>query len=185
MNNKKNQCSCGEQKKRSSQQCINCRRSTFTPVATTQCLQCFNDTTNPKFCGRSCAAIWNNTRNPKRKPQSKCYSCNGPARYKSKYCKTCLSKLPPPILKRSLGEIQGLAKYQISAQIRSNARSIMKKSGILYACRICGYSTHVEVSHKKAINSYGPEALISEINNLSNLEYLCRNHHWEHEHGYL
>jgi len=35
--------------------------------------------------------------------------------------------------------------------IRVHARKVMKDAQVKYACRVCGYSTYVEVCHIKAI----------------------------------
>ena len=69
--------------------------------------------------------------------------------------------------------------------IRINARKVMKKANIVYACKICGYNKYVEVCHIKAIAEFEPLALIREVNSLSNLAYLCPNHHWELDNGLL
>ena len=52
-------------------------------------------------------------------------------------------------------------------------------------CAVCGYSIHVELCHKKPISEFKDKALLSEINAEENLVYLCRNHHWEFDNGYL
>lgn len=57
----------------------------------------------------------------------------------------------------------------------------MKKAGIPEVCRKCGYDLHVEVSHIRPIHSFGLQSRISEINDLTNMEYLCPNCHWEFE----
>jgi predicted HNH restriction endonuclease len=43
----------------------------------------------------------------------------------------------------------------------------------------------VEICHIKGIAEFSQNSLISEVNALSNLVALCKNHHWEHHHGYL
>jgi len=63
--------------------------------------------------------------------------------------------------------------------IRVHARKVMKDAQVKYACRICGYSTYVEVCHIKAIADFLSAQTISEINSLNNLVYLCPNHHYE------
>jgi len=57
--------------------------------------------------------------------------------------------------------------------------------GLLKQCAICNYSMHVDACHRKAINSFPDDALIQEINNTTNLIGLCKNHHWEFDHGFL
>lgn len=63
--------------------------------------------------------------------------------------------------------------------IRINARKVMKEANIAKVCKKCGYDKYVEACHIKAICDFAPSALISEINSLDNLMYLCPNHHWE------
>jgi predicted restriction endonuclease len=52
-------------------------------------------------------------------------------------------------------------------------------------CAICGYSNHVELCHIKSIAHFSETAALEEINSLSNLIYLCPNHHWELDNGLL
>jgi hypothetical protein len=57
------------------------------------------------------------------------------------------------------------------------ARKEYIKSGKPLYCIVCEYDKHIEVCHKKPINSFDNNALISEINDINNLEALCPNHH--------
>jgi len=53
-------------------------------------------------------------------------------------------------------------------------------------CKVgCDYSLHIDVAHIKSVSEFEDSALISEINHHSNLVGLCKNHHWEFDHGYL
>jgi hypothetical protein len=54
-----------------------------------KCLQCKKLTSNPKFCCRSCAAKYNNTKYPKRRPEGKCKKCQQPISTTRKYCDNC------------------------------------------------------------------------------------------------
>lgn len=67
--------------------------------------------------------------------------------------------------------------------IRINARKVMKDANIVKECKKCGYNKYVEVCHIKAISDFPATALISEVNSLSNLMYLCPNCHWELDNG--
>jgi len=49
----------------------------------------------------------------------------------------------------------------------------------------CGYRDHVEACHVQDISSFPPGATLDQINDPSNLRLLCRNHHWEFDHGLL
>jgi hypothetical protein len=85
----------------------------------------------------------------------------------------CLVKYPPT---SSRGKFHN---------IRINARKVMKDNNVPKECKVCGYSTYVEVCHIKAIADFSKETLIKEINSLSNLIYLCPNHHIELDKGLL
>lgn len=134
------------------------------------------------YCSRSCAATVNNVRYPKRTKTHRCRKCNAAI---PRNWKVCIDCRPQPVLDQTLGAIRGRAKYQISSQIRNNARIVLRNSGTPAECRVCGYAVHVEVSHIRAISTYPPETPARQINDLSNLEYLCPSHHWEHENGLL
>ena len=71
------------------------------------------------------------------------------------------------------------------------ARSVFFASAPTPACvalvegKPCGYAKHVEVAHRKDVSSFPDSALISEINDLTNLVGLCPLHHWEFDHQKL
>lgn len=54
-----------------------------------RCKTCGNETENPSFCGRSCAAKFNNAHHPKRKKEGRCRKCGGEIRASRRYCSTC------------------------------------------------------------------------------------------------
>ena len=58
----------------------------------------------------------------------------------------------------------------------------MHRSSVPKYCKNCGYDKHVEVCHIKSISEFDKTSLISEINSLDNLIYLCPNCHWEYDH---
>jgi len=69
--------------------------------------------------------------------------------------------------------------------IRVNARKVMKDNKVPFICKVCNYSNFLEVCHIKAIADFLPEQTIKEVNALSNLTYLCPNHHKELDGGLL
>ena len=69
--------------------------------------------------------------------------------------------------------------------IRQHAHRMMRYYGKPQQCAICGYDRHVEVCHIKSIADFSDNALLSEINSKANLVYLCPNHHWELDNGFL
>lgn len=97
-----------------------------------------------------------------------------------------LSK-PSPILSKTKGELLNDRKnYQsYRSAIRKLAESAYKASGKPCCCAKCGYSTHIEIAHIKAVSDFDDSATIAEINSINNLIALCPNHHWEYDHGIL
>jgi len=68
---------------------------------------------------------------------------------------------------------------------RGHARKHALSSAIPHRCTVCGYTTHVQVCHIKALSEFPESASTAEINSDYNLTYLCPNHHWEFDNGYL
>ncbi len=102
-----------------------------------------------------------------------------PSGNRLKYCLKCRDNIlyiDNKLIKDVLGE--GSNRFR---KIRSNARNKMVHSDVEQSCLICGYSKHVEVAHKKSITSFSMDSLVSEVNDMTNLCYLCPNHHWEHD----
>ena len=147
------------------------------------CLNCQNETSNPKFCCRSCGVSYNNKLNPKRKLSKKCKHCDVliPSNRKccDKHSKIRWSgrgdlTIADAIYKRH-------HRSSAYALIRTRARSIAKSNG-LTSCNKCGYDKHVEIAHIKPISEFSDDTLISVVNDLSNLMPLCPNCHWEMDH---
>lgn len=69
--------------------------------------------------------------------------------------------------------------------IRVHARKVMKEANVPKHCKICEYKNYVEVCHIRAICNFTNEETIADVNSLSNLVYLCPNHHWEFDNGIL
>lgn len=158
-----------------------------------KCLQCKLDTANPKFCNKSCAAKFNNTKSPKRRPESKCADCSLPCSTARFRCKACHKKW---IDKRSidkwesvtLGEMRGFGNANAGSRypyIRTLSRKKYIKSGNPLSCYICNYDYHVDIAHIKDVSSFSDDTLISVVNSLDNLIPLCKNHHYEFDSGFL
>ena len=153
-----------------------------------KCECCGIETTNPKYCSRSCAATVSNRKSPKR-PRLK------------HYCKHCGVEIPRASHKTrrtacdncrgdivdwtqvTYGETKAKRKYQIHSRVRDLARVAYKRSGKPLACEECGYDTHVVIHHKKPIGEHSDDTPIAEINSMENLMCLCPNHHWEIHNG--
>ena len=71
------------------------------------------------------------------------------------------------------------------ACITKHAQRVAQRFNLVEKCKICGYSSHVEVCHIKAVRDFPPEATLEEINSPTNLIGLCPNHHWEFDAGLL
>jgi len=150
-----------------------------------------SDAKRMQFCSRSCAAIWNNIRYPKRdKDEFKtvCGSCGKKKSYGSKTCQWCkrvesLTRVWNSPIKKYYGNGASRSKY---TNIRKWAKIYMidfdsreKK------CEVCGYSKVVEVAHKKSISTFEGDELMSVVNDKNNLIWLCPNHHEEFDNGLL
>lgn len=153
-----------------------------------KCLFCGNETSNPKFCGRSCAASYNNKIVPKRKPEHKCIDCGkaitaNRSRCKEHYLIWAKNKEAKDMtLKEAIYEKHH--RSSAFALVRSRARSVAKKYN-MSCCEKCGYDKHVEVAHIKPISSFSDDIMISAINSRENLMALCPNCHWEYDHNLL
>jgi hypothetical protein len=136
------------------------------------------------FCNRSCAATYNN-KIPKRKLKNQCPVCLKKIATRTKYCKDCYVKkhfLGDKTLAEATADRKDANRY---CSIRQGARKAYLKSDKPQCCVECGYSLHFEVCHIVDIANHPLDTLIREINDLSNLVALCRNHHWEFDKGHL
>ena len=149
------------------------------------CTNCEQPTNNPMFCSRSCSAIYNNKKQPKRKPEHNCKMCNTAITAHHTYCITCIRSIRNNWSTMTIADIHQSAKYQVSAVIRKNARRVYKLSDLPKCCCRCGYEKHYEVCHMRAINDFPMDTPISVVNNINNLRGLCPNCHWEFDHGLL
>jgi hypothetical protein len=146
----------------------------------TTCLQCGKETNNPKFCSRSCSASYNNRVSPKRTRTNTCKACGTLIVSDRTYCKRCFTKDWSKIRKKDLKVKQ---RYQVHSHIRNLARNAYMKAGLPRKCAICGYDLHIDICHIKPIKDFPDDAYIADINDTSNLIALCKNHHWELDHG--
>jgi len=151
-----------------------------------KCLNCSNETKNPKFCSSSCAAKFNNRLFPKRERQRYfCKRCGTETAYRRSYCKDCDPTKRQDFSDVTIAEIRPRARYQASAWIRTLARRIYFNSDKPRCCIRCGYSKHIEICHRRPIQDFPKETTISVVNSLDNLVALCPNCHWEFDHGLL
>lgn len=161
------------------------------------CINCGEETANPKFCSRSCAASFNNKAHPKRK--SALLQCRVCRQYyptvafaRRQLCSVCYSEVLQRKEDRSNATIGELADKYEAAQIHrswwySEVRTMARNSNAHREkrCQVCGYSKHVEYCHIVAIKDFQRDAKLSSINAPSNIAILCRNCHWEFDNGLL
>lgn len=153
------------------------------------CLNCGKPTDNPKFCSRSCSAIFTNKASPKRPREGRCFSCGIPLQTRYKRCQSCHAKHRSMKNKtigdyRKLRGLQGEHPSWVHAHIRGMAR-IQHKNLITEPCAVCGYSKHVEIAHIKPLSSFSDDTSIEVVNARNNVIQLCRNCHWEFDNGLI
>ncbi len=158
------------------------------------CVYCGIETSNPKFCSKSCSAKFNNNLSPKRTKKHKtCKSCGVLLESRNTYCKDCLCKSGVAyrgsdlIASKTIQENSSEQGKHANAyrSIRESARRALIRSDRERKCAKCGYTHYVECCHKKSISSFAKETLVSIVNSLDNLVWLCPNCHWEFDHGLL
>jgi hypothetical protein len=112
--------------------------------------------------------------------QTKCEDCGKPIWSNNQRCMDCYKRACPSLSNQKKSEVK-------HASIRNHARRIAKKHGLVSKCANldCGYTQHVQACHRKPVADFGPDSLLSEINDPSNLVGLCAMCHWEYDHGVL
>jgi hypothetical protein len=68
---------------------------------------------------------------------------------------------------------------QYHAKVRGHSRSVFKMNRGEMKCSECGYDKHVDIAHIKDIKEFSMNTIVAEVNSMSNLVALCKNHHWE------
>ncbi len=148
------------------------------------CLNCGAETTNPKFCSKTCSAQYNNKRFPRRdRARNSCEKCGAEARSRRRFCDKCNPMNGADWTKRTLSYVRSFLDY--NARIRQLARRAYEKSSKPKKCARCGYTKHIEICHIRSIQDFPDDTPISVINSLDNLVALCPNCHWEFDHGLL
>lgn len=154
-----------------------------------KCLNCEEETLNLKFCSRHCAATYNNKL--RERPPILCERCEKKLdyRYKNVLCSSCkkiysIEKLG----EKTLGEIRRLPSFTVHrhVRVRNHADRVMRYYNLkVNYCLFCDYKNHVQLCHIKDIGDFPDSAKLKEINDPANLVYLCPNHHWDLDHGFL
>lgn len=127
------------------------------------------------FCSRSCSASVNNLGRQRNKPKPK----------KVRKLPTSQEiKLMTIADYQSRLSVAGKHPSWLNSHIRVFNRSWNSQLRKL-PCQFCGYSTHVELAHIKAVSSFASSTTLEEVNHPSNVLVLCPNHHWEFDSGIL
>lgn len=136
--------------------------------------------TKNNFCSRSCSAKFTNKTPKRKKTLHKCYSCDEMITVRNKYCSQCLFNLRNEDITLINASSRYDKHHRTSAfgLVRTRAKAIAKKLG-WNNCEVCGYDKHIEIAHIKPISSFPDDAMLSTINDPSNLRPLCPNCHWE------
>lgn len=146
------------------------------------CVNCDQETANPKFCSRSCSTSYNNRLHKRREVEGSCETCGTPISTRFKFCVN--HQHQNPLKERWLDKNLNSNEGNGSA-VRRMARIVYKRSGRPYTCVLCGYDTHVDICHIKDIRSYPHGTPYAVVNDPANLIALCKNHHWEFDHNVL
>lgn len=172
-----------------------------------ECLNCKVTTMNPKFCSTTCAASYNNTLSPKRKPKVRnCTICNKEfAIAKRRRCQECqdagrfrisqsFHRQKKIQYDQNFYKLLTIADYKNRPSnknrhplwahnaIRGFCRSWNKNMQSM-PCKRCGYSLHVELAHIKPMADFPETATLGEVNAPENIIPLCPNCHWEFDNG--
>lgn len=151
-----------------------------------KCLNCGEDTKNPKFCSRSCSATLSNKISPRKKLKRKCVKCDSIVRnYRSTLCEDHWQDYKERQYRdKTIGEyrerssVKGKHPSWLNTHIRLFARSWLKHLCDT-GCAKCGYSLHVELAHIKPVSEFTDSDLLKDVNNEDNVIPLCPNCHWE------
>ncbi len=136
------------------------------------------------FCSKSCTTSHQVQRIHqglirRKKKFSPCSSCGKNVdSYGRKYCRVCWQIEQSKTATRKKG-----STLQDIRKVHHHSLYVMKD--VPKACKNCGYSKYVEVCHIRPVSSFSADALWGEINEPTNLVLLCRNCHWEFDHGEL
>ena len=153
------------------------------------CPNCTTPTDNPRFCSRSCSATFTNREAPKRKRIQHICACGAEMDRRARTCRECsLSSRTEFSKVKTLKECRDYvsAKGRHPSWAYSHVRAANRawnKELTDRPCSKCGYSIHVELCHIRAVTDFPETATLGEVNDPRNLVPLCRNCHWELDHG--
>lgn len=111
--------------------------------------------------------------------------CGSEIAYQTILCRACTGrKRTEAAEKQTVAEIKATKNsLRWTDHVRALARTRWTRDD--KTCEACGYSLYIEVCHRKSIASFPDDATVAEINRQENIVFLCKNHHWEMDHGFL
>lgn len=143
-----------------------------------------NEVKIKKFCNTSCAASFNNAGSRKHGDAPVFCACGNSKTKKSNKCKKCRIEDQSKNYEQKtlLESCNKKAIYTASKfnEIRSKARAKLIKLGVEKKCKFCTTDEFIdilEVAHIKGIREFSEDTKIEEVNNISNLMYICPSHH--------
>lgn len=157
--------------------------------------KCDQLTSNAKYCSRSCASSVNNqliTRR-KKKPQPRTCVCGSHFDFRASHSRLCPTCWIVRHEERQSYDLRTLGFFVTKnggnhpswkfAEVRGHCRSI--NGHLQKMCQVCGYATHIEYAHIIALSKWPLTTTLREVNDETNIVVLCRNHHWEFDHGVI
>ena len=156
--------------------------------------------TENTFCNHSCAAKYSNLVRSKPKNILSCLHCSKETgkiiRKHVLLCSLCSAKYSLFLFgERTLQDLSnfyrkddkraGSVSHTIATRVRVHARGLEKFRVRDKVCKICGYSTYIEVCHIKPLKDFDMTATLNEINSENNTVCLCPNHHKELDLGLI
>ena len=151
------------------------------------------------FCDSSCAAKYNNKKYPKRHKnelhKDECPQCGRFKSLRSHLCQFCSQKAQSRIQNSELGEYIGYGEQRLQyittkcQSIRKHAKKVLnndkEREKVCAYCKNHEFDDILEVHHLKPISSFNEHTRIKDINDISNLVWLCPNHHAMLEKGLI
>lgn len=152
-----------------------------TPVCSRTCSNKLSYRTRLKPKG-VCLDCGNPCKLETRKKICRCFSCKKAQKKKSKtFDNFDWSNIKLEDLQNESG-ICG-SSGSIHSKIRSHSRWVYTKAGKPMVCKRCNYNIHVEICHIKPVKSFNKIETLGTVNDIDNIIALCRNCHWELDHG--
>lgn len=110
----------------------------------------------------------------KPKGLKECRYCSGEIERRKKEKQNKRDKILNSTIEEYLKNYNRTTQY---TAIRRLARVFIAETNLKKCCSICGFNDYVEVCHIKPVKDFKKTDKIKDVNNLSNLVYLCPNHH--------